>query len=159
MPRGAAPSCGPDLITASKEDTKLLLQAAHPQQAAHPAGRLVAAVVGLQHGAVVGPTVPAAGPRAVTGRLMGASTLELAALEKGNAAVPCGTDGLGKALAAAGGSSHGHTCPPGTQGARAMPSTAHPRDSHNVPASIQPLAHANDYQHETGAVKRKKITP
>lgn len=95
----------------------------------------------------------------MTGRLMGASTLPLAALEKGNVAVPCGTDGLGKALAAAEGSSHGHTCPPGTQGPWAMPSTAHLCDSHNVPSSIQLLAHANDYQHETGAVKGKKITP
>lgn len=84
-------------------------------------------------------------------------------------AVPGGRDGLSKRPAAAGGSSHGLTCPPATQGSHgratatgcceAVPGTAHLRDSHNVPPSIQPLAHANDCQHETEAVKGKKITP
>lgn len=40
-----------------------------------------------------------------------------------------------------------------------VPSTTHLRDRCNAPPSIQPLAHANDCQHGTEAMKGKKITP
>lgn len=40
-----------------------------------------------------------------------------------------------------------------------VPSTARPCDRCNVPPSIRPLAHANDCQHGTEAMKGKKITP
>lgn len=40
-----------------------------------------------------------------------------------------------------------------------VPSTTHLRDRRNAPPSIRLLAHANDCQHGTEAMKGKKITP